>query len=485
VIRRTKIIATIGPSTQDLKVLKQLLQEVDAVRINLAHGNWDGDETNHRKTIKNIQKIARKINKPIGILADLQGNKLRVGDFENGKINLIEGSEIIVRFKDDDSITASNEIYINSIEIMQLIEVGDQISLDDGQIQIEVVGISKDASKISCKILKGGELASRKGFEVNNKTLSHEGLTDRDKKDLKRLSACGVDWIALSFVNHESDVSQAKKILDSLGSQALVISKIERAAALEQLDEIINASDGIMVARGDLALQVGSAHLTGLQKEIIEKTVVGKKIVITATQMMESMIHNQTPTRAEITDVSNAVLDGTDAVMLSAETAIGEYPLETVSAMAEVCEGAEQYQQTLPETENTLISDFNTIDEAIAIASMRIAKKMNIKAIIALTETGSTAIMMSRLRYNFPIYAFTKSKYTQRRVSLCRGVIPYPYIPTQGNAYELFLEISKRMLHTGEVKIGDMVVLTNGTITGISGQTNTLRIMKITERKGK
>ncbi|HJP42993.1 MAG TPA: pyruvate kinase, partial [Gammaproteobacteria bacterium] len=174
-----------------------------------------------------------------------------------------------------------------------------------------------------------------------------------------------------------------------------------------------------------------------------------------------------------------------DAVMLSAETAIGEYPLETVSAMAEVCEGAEQYQQTLPETENTLISDFETIDEAIAIASMRIAKKMNIKAIIALTETGSTAIMMSRLRYNFPIYAFTKSKYTQRRVSLCRGVIPYPYIPTQGNAYELFLEISKRMLHTGEVKIGDMVVLTNGTITGISGQTNTLRIMKITERKGK
>ena len=481
-IRRTKIIATIGPSTQDLKVLKQLLQEVDVVRINLAHGNWDGDETNHRKTIKNIQKIARKINKPIGILADLKGNKLRVGDFENGKINLIEGSEIIVRFKDDDSITASNEIYINSIEIMQLIEVGDQISLDDGQIQIEVVGISKDASKISCKILKGGELASRKGFEVNNKTLSHEGLTDRDKKDLKRLSACGVDWIALSFVNHESDVSQAKKILDSLGSQALVISKIERAAALEQLDEIINASDGIMVARGDLALQVGSAHLTGLQKEIIEKTVMAKKIVITATQMMESMIHNQTPTRAEITDVSNAVLDGTDAVMLSAETAIGQYPLETVRAMAEVCEGAEQYQQTLPETENQLISEFNTIDEAIAIASMRIARKMDIKAIIALTETGSTAKIMSRLRYDVPIYAFTRSKHTQRRVSLCRGVIPYPYIPPEGNFYELFLEISKRMIHTGEVKVGDTVILTNGTIIGISGQTNTLRIMKIIDR---
>ena len=484
-VRRTKIIATIGPSTSDPEILKKLLQKVDAVRINLAHGSWDGDESNHRKTIKNIQKIARKINKPISILADLKGNKLRVGDFKNEKINLVEGSEIIVRLKDENSITTSDEIHINSIKIMQLIEVGDQILLDDGLIQIEVIGISKDASKASCKIIKGGELVSRKGFEVKDKTLKQQGLTDRDKKDLKRLSACGVDWIALSFVNHESDVSQAKKILDSLGSQALVISKIERAAALEQLDEIINASDGIMVARGDLALQVGSAHLTGLQKEIIEKTVVGKKIVITATQMMESMIHNQTPTRAEITDVSNAVLDGTDAVMLSAETAIGEYPLETVSAMAEVCEGAEQYQQTLPETENTLISDFNTIDEAIAIASMRIAKKMNIKAIIALTETGSTAIMMSRLRYNFPIYAFTKSKYTQRRVSLCRGVIPYPYIPTQGNAYELFLEISKRMLHTGEVKIGDMVVLTNGTITGISGQTNTLRIMKITERKGK
>ena len=481
-VRRTKIIATIGPSTSDPEILKKLLQKVDAVRINLAHGSWDGDESNHRKTIKNIQKIARKINKPISILADLKGNKLRVGDFKNEKINLVEGSEIIVRLKDENSITTSDEIHINSIKIMQLIEVGDQILLDDGLIQIEVIGISKDASKASCKIIKGGELVSRKGFEVKDKTLKQQGLTDRDKKDLKRLSACGVDWIALSFVNHESDVSQAKKILDSLGSQALVISKIERAAALEQLDEIINASDGIMVARGDLALQVGSAHLTGLQKEIIEKTVMGKKIVITATQMMESMIHSRTPTRAEITDVSNAVLDGTDAVMLSAETAIGEYPLETVSAMAEVCEGAEQYQQTLPETENTLISEFNTIDEAIAIASMRIAKKMNIKAIIALTETGSTAIMMSRLRYNFPIYAFTKSKYTQRRVSLCRGVIPYPYIPTQGNAYELFLEISKRMLHTGEVKIGDMVVLTNGTVTGVSGQTNTLRIMNIIDR---
>ncbi len=270
--------------------------------------------------------------------------------------------------------------------------------------------------------------------------------------------------------------------MDSLGSQALVISKIERAAALEQLDEIINASDGIMVARGDLALQVGSAHLTGLQKEIIEKTVMAKKIVITATQMMESMIHNQTPTRAEITDVSNAVLDGTDAVMLSAETAIGQYPLETVRAMAEVCEGAEQYQQTLPETENQLISEFNTIDEAIAIASMRIARKMDIKAIIALTETGSTAKIMSRLRYDVPIYAFTRSKHTQRRVSLCRGVIPYPYIPPEGNFYELFLEISKRMIHTGEVKVGDTVILTNGTIIGISGQTNTLRIMKIIDR---
>ena len=481
-VRRTKIIATIGPSTHNPEVLKKLLHEVDAVRINLAHGSWDDDESNHRKTIKNIQKIARKINKPIGILADLKGNKLRVGDFKNEKINLVEDSEITVRLKDSDSIKAPNEIYINSIEIMQLIEVGDQILLDDGQIQIEVIGISKDASKISCKITKGGELASRKGFEVKDKTLRQQGLTDRDKKDLEKLSACGVDWIALSFVNNETDVTQAKEILNSLGSNALVISKIERAAALEQLDEIIDASDGIMVARGDLALQVGSAHLTGLQKEIIEKTVMGKKIVITATQMMESMIHNQTPTRAEITDVSNAVLDGTDAVMLSAETAIGEYPLETVRAMAEVCQGAEQYQQTLPETENTLISEFKTIDEAIAIASMRIAKKMNIKAVIALTERGSTAIMMSRLRYNVPIFAFTRSKYTQRRVSLCRGVIPYPYIPPEGNAYELFLEISKRMIRTGEVKVGDTVILTDGTVTGVSGQTNTLRIMNIIDK---
>ena len=211
-VRRTKIIATIGPSTSDPEILKKLLQKVDAVRINLAHGSWDGDESNHRKTIKNIQKIARKINKPISILADLKGNKLRVGDFKNEKINLVEGSEIIVRLKDENSITTSDEIHINSIKIMQLIEVGDQILLDDGLIQIEVIGISKDASKASCKIIKGGELVSWKGFEVKDKTLRQQGLTDRDKKDLEKLSACGVDWIALSFVNNETDVTQAKEI---------------------------------------------------------------------------------------------------------------------------------------------------------------------------------------------------------------------------------------------------------------------------------
>ncbi len=335
---------------------------------------------------------------------------------------------------------------------------------------------------LACTVQEGGLLSRRKGFEIVDKVITKSGLGQEDQEDLRKLATLNVDWVALSFVNQASDVNQAREVLSSVDSEIRVIAKIERLSALKQLYWIIKASDGVMVARGDLALESGPGELTGLQKTIINQTVTGKKIVITATQMMESMINNPSPTRAEMTDVSNAVLDGTDAVMLSAETAIGKYPIETVKAMSEVCEGAETYQQTISKKEKFKFSELQRIDEAIAISSMSIARNMNIKAIIALTESGSTALMMSRIRSDIPIYAFTRNEFTQRRVSLYRGVTSYPYKFKANTFSEVLSEVSKELLQSEMVRVGDLVLITSGSPLKVEGHTNSLRIIEITDR---
>ena len=427
-MRKTKIIATLGPATEDPKTLTKLLQRVDVVRINLAHGTWDPkDEASHQKKIRLVRKISKKIKKPIAILVDLKGNKIRIGNFKNDAIELKKNSLVTIRFTEEEISKNDKEIVVNADYVFDNVEEKDVILLDDGLIRLEVKKVQPKKKALICIVHEGGLLLRGKGLEVKNKIINQSGLNEGDKKDLKKLAKLDIDWVALSFVNQASDVNQAREVLSGFNNHTKLIAKIERIAALKQLYWIIKASDGIMVARGDLALECGPGELTGLQKNIIKQTVKGKKIVITATQMMESMIHNPTPTRAEMTDVSNAVLDGTDAVMLSAETAIGDYPIETVDAMSEVCSGAELYEESISKADTFRFSELQRIDEAIAISSISIARNMNVKAIVALTESGSTALMMSRIRSDIPIYAFTRNEYTQRRVGLYRGVKSYPY----------------------------------------------------------
>ena len=479
-MRKTKIIATLGPSTDDPLILTKLLEEVDVVRINLAHGTWDEkDPESHTAKIKSIQKIAKTIKKPIAILVDLKGSKIRIGDLIKQTIDLEKDSMINVRFTEEKVSRTIDEIVVNANHVFEKIENEDIILIDDGLIKLQVKEINDETQTLACTIQEGGLLSRRKGFEVADKVITKSGLGEEDKEDLRKLAKLNVDWVALSFVNQASDVNQAREVLSSTDSQMRVIAKIERLAALKQLYWIIKASDGIMVARGDLALESGPGELTGLQKTIINQTVTGKKIAITATQMMESMINSPTPTRAEMTDVSNAVLDGTDAVMLSAETAIGKYPIETVKAMAEVCEGAETYHQTIAKKEKFKFSELQRIDEAIAISSMSIARNMNIKAIIALTESGSTALMMSRIRSDIPIYAFTRNEYTQRRVSLYRGVTSYPYKFIANTFSEVLSEVSKELLQSEMVRAGDLVLITSGSPLKVEGFTNSLRIIEI------
>ena len=478
-MRRTKIISTFGPSISDPETLKEVCKLSDVIRINLAHGTWDeNEEYNHKRNIHLIQEISNDLNKPVGIQVDLRGNKIRIGDFKNHFIELENASEIDVIFTEEQK-TDNHEIFIDADYCFSKIEVGDKILLDDGLIQLIVNKIDSKNKKLNCIVENGGLLKSNKGFEVENKIIHRSGLGEEDKRDIKKLAELNIDWIALSFVNEASDVTQAREVLAQIGSPINLIAKIERLEALKQLFWIIKASDGVMVARGDLALESGPGELTGLQKDIIKQTVKGKRIAITATQMMESMISNPTPTRAEMTDVSNAVLDGTDAVMLSAETAIGKYPIETVEAMHEVCEGAETYQESITKNEEYKFSEINNIDESIAISSMSIARNMEIKAIVALTESGSTALMLSRYRTNIPIYAFTRNEDTQRRVSLYRGVISYQYPFLVDSMAEVIEDVRKELVGSSILKTGDLIVITSGSPLRVSGGTNSLRLIHI------
>ena len=479
-MRRTKIIATYGPSLEDPKILTKVLETVDVMRINLAHGSWDDDsDQNHEKKIKLIQKLAKKIEKPIAILVDLKGNKIRIGDVKDHALNLEKSSILTIRFTTDKVSKKENEVVINAEHWFKKISLEDIILMDDGLIKLRVDDISETEKTLKCEVIEGGFLRSNKGFEVEGKIINQTGLGDADKNDIRRLAKLRVDWIALSFVNEASDINQAREVLSESASSIHLIAKIERMVALKQLYWIIKASDGIMVARGDLALQSGPGELTGLQKNIIKQTVKGKKVVITATQMMESMISNPSPTRAEMTDVSNAVLDGTDAVMLSAETAVGDYPVETVLAMDEVCQGAETYHQTIAGKDEFKYSELQYVDHAIALSSMSIARNMDIKAIVTLTESGSTALMLSRIRSDIPIYAFTRNADTQRRVALYRGVISHPYPFNVDRMEDVLKEIRKELLNLNLVNTGDLIIITSGVPLKVSGGTNSLRIIEI------
>jgi pyruvate kinase len=308
-------------------------------------------------------------------------------------------------------------------------------------------------------------------------------LTDKDKEDIRLAASMGVDYLAVSFARSAQDIEQARELLRQAGGQGSIVAKIERSEAVQNLVEIVKASDVIMVARGDLGVEMGYAELTGLQKHIIEETRRQNRVVITATQMMESMIHNPVPTRAEVSDVANAVLDGTDAVMLSGESAVGKYPVKAVQAMAQIIEGAEKYEMTHAYVRNRrqddLGVDFHRTDAAIAMAVMYTANHLDVKAIVALTESGSTPLWMSRIRSDIPIYAFTRHEFTRRRVTLYRGVYPVSFDITHTSAHLVYPAIFKSLLQQGLVQEGDRVILTGGELSGVSGKTNSMTILEV------
>lgn len=475
-MRRTKIIATLGPATEHPKVLEQLFEAgVDVVRLNFSHG----DRHEYESTIANVREAAKRTGRHIGILGDLQGPKIRIERFQLGSVDLQEGHPFTLDSSFDPDGGTIDQVGVAYDRLNEDVGPGDTLLLDDGQIVLSVESVK--GTKIHCVVIVGGRLANRKGINRLGGGLSAPVLTEKDIVDLKTAAELDLDWIAVSFVREAEDIKQARKHLRDAGVEGRLIAKIERAEAIENLESIINASDAIMVARGDLGVEMGYAALAGLQKRITRMTRNRHKVCITATQMMESMIHNQMPTRAEVSDVANAVMDGVDAVMLSAETAVGDYPVKAVASMAEVCLGAETYHQSASRMSRHRMADqFQAVDEAIAMAVMYTANHLDVKAIIALTESGSTALWMSRIRSDIPIFAFTRLEPTQRRMTLYRGVYPVAYDITHTHTKPVFEEVCQILIDLGQVRPGDLVIFTKGDFEGVSGGTNEMRILQVT-----
>lgn len=469
--RRTKIVATLGPATDTLEVMQAVIRAgVDVVRLNFSHG----EAADHRRRLQLVRDAAIKAGKDVGILGDLQGPKIRIEKFRDRRIALKDGQRFVLDARLADNAGTEETVGLTYKALPQDVKAGDVLILGDGEISLRVVEVQ--GARIVCTVENGGELSDHKGINRQGGGLSAEALTDKDLRDIKFAAELGVDYLAVSFPRDAADIEQARKLLRAAGSRAGIVAKIERAEAIHNLDDIIRASDAVMIARGDLAVEIGDAELPGIQKLIIQRARDLHRVVITATQMMESMIHSPVPTRAEVLDVANAVLDGTDAVMLSAETAAGKYPLKTVEAMARVCEGAER-QHATSGMGRRADRHFERVDEAIAMAVMYTANHMDVKAIIALTESGSTALWMSRIRSGIPIYAMTRHETTRRRVTLYRGVYPIAFDVMHANPDHVLSQAAEELRARGTVQKGDYVICTKGELSGVTGGTNSLKIL--------
>ena len=473
--RRTKIVATLGPATDDPAVLAAMIRAgTDVVRVNFSHGKAE----DHARRIENVLVAAASADRYVGVLGDLQGPKIRIERFAQGRITLAEGDAFSLDVSLDPSAGDAKAVGVAYKDLPRDVRAGDVLLLDDGQIVLEVEKV--DGPRIHTRVRIGGPLSDQKGINRKGGGLSAGALTDKDRADIRTAAKLGIDFLAVSFARGAPDILEARQLLRDAGGEGSVVAKIERSEAIQNLPAIIDVSDAVMVARGDLGVEMGYAELTGLQKTIIHQTRNRHRVVITATQMMESMIHSPIPTRAEVSDVSNAVMDGTDAVMLSAETAVGKYPVKAVEAMAEVIRGAEKYQLAHSRVRHRVEGQFQGTDEAIAMAVMYTANHLRVRAIVALTESGSTPLWMSRIRSDIPIYAFTRHEVTRRRVTLYRGVYPVPFDITDTEPRVLYAAVFDQLLKRQLVSIGDLVILTQGELSGVSGGTNAMKIIKVT-----
>ncbi|RDE24429.1 pyruvate kinase [Motiliproteus coralliicola] len=475
--RRTKIVATLGPATDTPEAIERLIQTgVNVVRLNFSHGS----PKEHQQRADLVREYARKLNRFVAILGDLQGPKIRIARFRDDKVHLAKGQTFILDAELDRNAGDANQVGIEYKELVTDSQNGDILLLDDGRIVLEVQRI--EASRLICNVVTGGPLSNNKGINRQGGGLSAAALTAKDRRDILTAARIGVDYLAVSFPRDAEDMHLARQLLSEAGGEAGLIAKIERAEAVNDdrvLDTIIEASDGVMVARGDLGVEIGDAELIGVQKHIIDRARSLNRVVITATQMMETMITQPMPTRAEVFDVANAVLDGTDAVMLSAETAAGAYPIETVEAMARVILGAEKHPQAHT-SKHRLSESFRHIDESIALAAMYTANHLSgVKAIICMTESGATPLLMSRIRSDQPIYAFSRHPRTQNRVALFRGVKTVPF-DSEEIAHE---EVNQRAIDElrtrGVIEDGDLVIITKGDYVNCLGGTNTLKVVRV------
>jgi pyruvate kinase len=472
--RATKIVATLGPASSDPAVIeKMILSGVNVVRVNFSHGSAD----EHAQVVQRVREVARALGRDIGVLADLQGPKIRIGKFADGKVTLAEGDAFI--FDVDCELGDASRVGLDYKDLVHDVKPGDTLLLNDGRMVMRVERVTDRT--IECTVTIGGVLSNRKGINRQGGGLSAPALTAKDMDDIKTAVGFEADFVAVSFPKNASDMYMARELTRAAGGKALMIAKIERFEAIGNLEEILKASDGIMVARGDLAVEVGDAAVPALQKRMIRVAKELNKLTITATQMMESMIESPVPTRAEVSDVANAVLDGTDAVMLSAETASGRYPVETVAAMARVCDEADRSGSFALDTA-FLNRTFGRVDQAIAMAALFTAAHMKVKAIAALTQSGSTALWMSRLDSGVPIYALTPEQGSRRRMALYREVHPVPLTYETSDRESLLQQVESKLLDLGIVERGDVVLMTIGTPIGKSGGTNTLKIVRVGER---
>jgi pyruvate kinase len=475
-LRRTKIVATLGPATDDPAVLSDMVRAgVDVVRLNFSHGVV----ADHARRIELVREAARQAGRYVGVLGDLQGPKIRIDRFVTGKIQLKDGAEFTLDASLGVDAGTERSVGIAYKRLPTDVFAGDVLLLNDGQISLQVLEI--DGPRIKTRVLVGGELGNNKGINRQGGGLSAAALTDKDREDIVTAARLKVDYLGVSFPRDAADMDEARGLLRQAGGHGLLVAKIERAEAIKNLAAVTKASDGVMVARGDLGVEMGYAELAGLQKLIINEARLQNKVTIMATQMMESMITATIPTRAEVSDVANAVMDGTDAVMLSAETASGRHPAKVVEAMAQIVVGAEKYEVEHTRARQRNSGLFAQSDEAIAAAVMYTASHMHVKAIVALTESGSTALWMSRVRSDIPIYAFTRHESTRRRVTLYRGVYPVAYdVEDRGEA--VYFSIFRLLLGQNLVWEGDHIILTKGELSGISGGTNSMQILRVTRK---
>jgi pyruvate kinase len=471
--KRTKIVATLGPATDRPGVLDAILAAgADVLRINFSHGSSE----DYRRRVEAVRAASLRLGRDIGILGDLQGPKIRIERFAAGPVELVEGDPFVLDAALPADAGHAAAVGVSYKELPKDVAGGDVLLLNDGAILLEVERV--EGPRIHCIVRVGGTLSDGKGINRQGGGLSAGALTGKDRQDIRAAAELELDFLAVSFPRGAADMDEARRLLAEAGGRALLVAKIERAEAVEHIEAITAASDVVMVARGDLGVEIGFAEVPGVQKHIIRIARSLNRVIITATQMMESMVHEPIPTRAEVSDVANAVIDGTDAVMLSAETAVGRFPAKAVAAMADACVSAEK-QRATSQSRHRMDKTFQKTDEAIAMATMYTANHLDVKAIVALTESGNTVLWMSRIRSGIPIYAFSRNQGTRRRVALYRGVYPIPFEGVEDPSRAGFGAVSQALLERGAAAPGDRILFTEGFESGVSGGTNTMKVLRI------